>query len=83
MCIEGVLIKRYGSFNVYYKHQNTTKIRSPVVWRRSTTGKNLTSFESLIWLTNPITGLFVPHSPGAEGGHVCNHMSPNFDSWSM
>ena len=22
-------------------------------------------------------------SPGAEGGHVCNHMSPNFDSWSV
>jgi len=23
------------------------------------------------------------HSPGAEGGPVCNHMSPNFDSWSV
>jgi len=22
------------------------------------------------------------NSPGAEGGPVCNHMSPNFDSWS-
>jgi len=25
----------------------------------------------------------LPLSPGAEGGPVCNHMSPNFDSRSM
>ena len=23
------------------------------------------------------------NSPGADGGPVCNHMSPNFDSWSL
>jgi len=26
------------------------------------------------------TSRIFPFSPGAEGGPVCNHMSPNFDS---
>ena len=26
---------------------------------------------------------YIDYSPGAEGGPVCNFMSPNFDSWSL
>jgi len=59
----------------YTSHTSTEPILSIITYKISDGKLCPTTLAEMISI-----GQKHPFSPGAEGGPVCNHMSPNFDS---
>jgi len=67
----GLLALRHSTTVRYI---SARKLETKIVWNIN---RNLyPSYSAVTTVTR------LPASPGAEGGPVCNQMSPHFDSWS-